>query len=55
MTAERDVTSYGAAQDVKLTLGFDSQTVLCLDRPGLCRIHKEVVFGYRKHKEVNDI
>jgi len=25
------------------------------DRPGLCRIHKDVVFGYRKHKEVNDI
>ena len=25
------------------------------DRPGLCRIHKDAVFGYRKHKEVNDI
>lgn len=25
------------------------------DRPGLCRIHKDVVFGYRKHKEVNDV
>jgi hypothetical protein len=21
----------------------------------MCRIHKAVVFGYRKHKEVNDV
>lgn len=25
------------------------------DSPGLYRVHKDVVFGYRKHKEVNDI
>ena len=25
------------------------------DRPGLCRIHNDVVFRYREHKEVNDI